>query len=305
MTKTKLPIVGSSAATTAFCQARVDGPDDVHLYLDGNGKITRDNGTLLAPGPNAFSLPAAAVSGLEHCPQSTEACRAACYVGPLEKAQRATYDLYEHNARMIRTILADEHMANDWAMRFAHAVTTISPGGFRWHVSGDVYSMEYARWIADVCRESPTVDHWIYTRSFDFLEPLIEVSTLRGGNLSINLSCDKDNYEAAKITRDKWREGTGDILNDLDEHGGIIDRPDPWRWPRLAYLTLDGSVPDDLGDDDVIFPDYQIRPRQFATLAESPWWTTLTAAQRKMVCPVDAHGKSEKNRCGPCDRCLT
>jgi hypothetical protein len=52
-----------------------------------------------------------------------------------------------------------------------------------------------------------------------------------------------------------------------------------------------------------------IRPRQFATLAESPWWQTLTPAQRATVCPVDAHNKSEKRRCGfeggRCNRCLT
>lgn len=300
---TRLPVVGSTAKTTAFCSAVLSGPGGT-LYFDGNGKITAGNGTLKEPRPNAFSLPAAGLSGIEHCPQSTPTCRKACYVEGLNKAQPDLYALYEHNARMIREILADEQLAGDWAMMVADWITRNAAGGFRWHVSGDVYSMQYAEWIADVCRESPTVRHWIYTRSFDFLAPLVEVSTLRGGNLAINLSCDVDNYEAARTASHKWRSGLGEIVNDINEHGEIIDRESPFVFPRLNYLTVDGKVPVDLDADDVIFPDYALRPRAVASLADSEWWQTISPFQRGLVCPVDAHGKSEKNRCGPCSRCL-
>lgn len=281
----KLPVVGSTAATTAFCMARVDGPDGTFLYIDGNGKITAGNGTLNEPKPNAFSLPAAGVSGLEHCPQSTPTCRQACYVENLASAQAATYALYQHNATEIRRILADKALADRWAMVMADWISAHAPHGFRWHVSGDVFSLDYAQWIADVCAESPRVEHWIYTRSFDHLEPLAEVSTLIGGNLAINLSCDVDNYEEAREA--SFWFGVG--LKRL----------------RLCYLTVDGTVPENLNpDDDVIFPDYRLRPRQFATLAESEWWQGLKPVQRGMVCPTDAHGKSEKVRCGPCSRCI-
>lgn len=283
----KLPVVGSTAATTAFCSARIDGPDGTYLHVDGNGKVTRANGTLLEPQPNAFSL-----VQVETCPGSTEACRSACYVHNLETAQGAVHDLYKHNTLEIARILADDRLANAWALIMAAWITEHAAGGFRWHVSGDVYCPAYAEWIADVCRESPTVDHWIYTRSFGdaYLAPLAEVSTLRGGNLAVNLSCDRDNYDAAKVASVVWSGGNEHEIAPL----------------RLCYLTLDGTVPADLLEQDsVIFPDYKLRPRQYASLAESPWWDTLTPAQRKMVCPVDAHGKAENRRCGPCDRCLT
>lgn len=284
---TRLPVVGSTAATTSFCHERVDGPGGLHLYLDGNGKITASNGTLDAPKPNAFSL-----RNVDDCPQSTPTCRAACYVENLRAAQPALYELYEHNASAIRTILADPALEADWAARFAAVITWHCEGGFRWHVSGDVFSLDYARWIASVVRQSPGVRHWIYTRSFMYLEPLLNVSTLRGGNLAVNLSCDVDNYAAAQRVRTSY----------LSAHTrGVL---------RLCYLTVDGVVPPGLGSDDVLFPDYKLRPRQYATLAESPWWQDLTPEQRGTVCPVDAHGKSEKRRCGipddgNCSRCVS
>lgn len=294
----KLPTVGTSAATTAFCAEEVRGPGGLSLWLDGNGKITRDNGTLDAPRPNAFSLRAQAVTDRKRaeshsdlvsnhisypqhdCPGSTPACRSVCYVGGLEKHARATYDLYEKNSDAIRAILADGELADAWCMLMGAEIARRT--SFRWHVSGDVYSLDYAQWIADVCRESPGVEHWIYTRSFDMLEPLVEVSTAKGGNLALNLSADRDNYDAAlEASVRAVRQGALPL--------------------RICYLTLDGAVPA-LNDSDVLFPDYSLRG---GTEAGREWFAKLTADQKAMVCPVDFHGKAENRRCGPCARCLT
>lgn len=282
----KLPVIGSTASSTAFCTERIDGLGGTHLFVDGNGKVTAGNGTLEAPKPNALSLPAAAVSGRGHCPGSTETCRSSCYVGPLAGAQRELYDHYEHNALTLAEILDDEQLSDDWCMRLAHWISQNASEGFRWHVSGDVTSLKHAQWIADVCRESPNVRHWIYTRSFGFLAPLAEVSTLRGGNLALNLSCDADNWRDAVCAAHKCGHADQRL--------------------RLCYLTTDGTYPL-LSETDVLFPDYQLRPRQYASLAESPWWQGIDARDRAIVCPVDAHNKSEKNRCGLdcCSRCLT
>lgn len=218
-----------------------------------------------------------------------------CYVHNLEKAQKATHDLYRHNSQTIRKILdrsgvIGEHgmcltmQALQWAEIVATWITVNAPHGFRWHVSGDVYSDVYASWIAAVCARSPDVRHWIYTRSFDHLGPLAGVSTVNGGNLSINLSCDQDNLAAAIEARDTWEQDGGKF--------------------RLCYLTVDGTLPDSLGADDVVFPDYALRPRAAASLADSEWWQGITQFQRGLVCPTDAHGKSETCRCGPCSRCI-
>lgn len=279
----KLPVIGSSAASTAFCHERIDGLDGTYLYVDGNGKITRNNGTLDDPRPNAFSLRAQAVTDKsvagEDCPGSTAACRSVCYVENLALHAGSTYDLYEHNSVEIRRILADDLLANDWVMRMAHWITQ-NVSSFRWHVSGDVFSLQYAEWIRDVCRESSTVEHWVYTRSLDFLVPLVEVSTIRGGNLAVNLSCDQDN-----------------ILDAVDASFDYTSL----RALRLCYLTLDGAVPD-LLDTDVIFPSYALRD---GTLEGRAWFAALPPSQKAMVCPVDYHSKNESRRCGPCPKCLT
>jgi hypothetical protein len=294
----RLPVVGSTASTTSYCSVELDGPGGIRLYFDGNGKVTAGNGTLHDPKPNAFSLPSAGVSGIEHCPQSTETCRKACYVENLKDAEPALYNMYLANAQAIRTILDGcyvhpKHgmlftgLAADWVQTFAAWIIDNASAGFRWHVSGDVFSIEYAYFIAAVCEASKPVSHWIYTRSFDFVEPLVSVSTGCGGNLAVNLSCDKDNIEHAATTS--------------------VQYSDPGDWLlRLCYLvtSLDEELPS-LTEHDVIFPDYALRPRQFATLAESPWWQALEPEQRGLVCPVDAHGKAENRRCGPCTRCLT
>lgn len=276
------------------------------MYLDGNSKVTAGNGDYSNPRPNAFSLRAQAVTdakvdalyqrygvmseeevatprdtfGGSDCPGSTPTCRAACYVAGIDEHQTAIYAMYEHNSEEIRRILADEYLANDWVMRMAHWITQNAAGGFRLHVSGDVFSMQYAEWLADLCREAPTVRFWIYSRSLDYLAPLAAVGTKRGGNLSLNISCDKDNIEAAR------------------EAASIHDG-------RLCYLTTDGEVPDHLPDDSVLFPDYPLRMGA-KNFAESAWWQSLSKFQRGLVCQVDLQGKSESVRCGleHCDRCL-
>lgn len=256
----------TSAAFTEFCAEKLEGPGGF-LWIDGNGKITAGNGTLDAPRPNAFSL-----VEIEDCPGSTPTCRASCYVHGLKKFAPDTHAMYQHNSKEIRRILDSTFLERHWwADNMALHIETHCKGGFRWHVSGDVFSRQYAEWIAQVCRWSPKVDHWIYTRSFGpITEPLLSIK-----NLAINISADKDNAERARAY--------------AHEHG-----------LRLCYMTTDGELPD-LVDGDVIFPDYQLRG---GTERGAAWFAALPPAYKSSVCPVDYHGKSENRRCGPCDRCL-
>ncbi|HLL28609.1 MAG TPA: hypothetical protein VKT73_13275 [Xanthobacteraceae bacterium] len=261
----------TSAATTAFCATKIYGPSDGFLWIDGNGKITANNGTLDDPKPNAFSL-----VEIQDCPGSTEVCRAACYVHGLKKHAPATHALYVHNSKMIRQILATKGPENRWSLIVGQWIEKNCQGGFRWHVSGDVFSLEYAYWIAQVVGFSTTVDHWIYTRSFDFIGPLVAMSRQRGGNLAINLSCDSENYFKALRLANEFKL-------------------------RLCYLTRDGRVPENLPDGSVIFPDYNLRG---GTAEGAAWFANLPAHYKSFVCPVDFHGKSDRRRCGPCDRCM-
>lgn len=257
----------TTASTTKFCAEQVVPP--YGPWIDGNGKITAGNGTLEEPAPNAFSLPQIA-----SCPGRTRTCSELCYVYNLEKHVPDTHAMYVHNFEWIKKVLGgrlEDHGPIWWANKMAEYISTHCSGGFRWHVSGDLFSEEYAEFVKVVCLLSPGVNHWIYTRSFDLLHILVDVD-----NLVINLSVDQDNYDAGR-------------------DAALIDGL------RLCYLTKDGSVPPDLDDGDVIFPDYSLRKHEDG---DREWFEALPPRFKAMVCPVDYHGKSERRRCGPCNRCL-
>ncbi len=274
----------TTAAKTAFCMAEIRLGDEV-LYVDGNGKITASNGTLDNPKPNAFSI-----RNIDDCPGSTSLCRASCYVAGIRKHASDLYTLYEHNSAMIRKILNAEekdwieHGPLEWAEQLGLWIDS-NCNEFRWHVSGDVFSAQYARWIAEVCHWSSgaagrrreddgPVRHWIYTRSFEFVPYLVEAE-----NLTVNLSVDAENEAAARRC---WEEfpNTRPCFMATEKH------PEPPSWlPR-------GSV---------IFPDYGLRGE--TTLGKA-WYEGLPGMTKSFVCPVDFRGKSEKTRCGPCDRCI-
>ena len=43
-------------------------------------------------------------------------------------------------------------------------------GFFRWHDSGDLQSVEHLEKIAEVCRQTPTVKHWLPTREYKIVD---------------------------------------------------------------------------------------------------------------------------------------
>jgi hypothetical protein len=263
----------TTAKTTAFTYEVLEIAGLVFTF-DGNQKVTADNGTFEEPQANAFST----VQVLD-CPWSTPTCKDSCYVNNLEKFQPDIHDFYKRNSQAIRTVLDSYDCDTYCAVQdgFAKWIRENAAGGFRWHVSGDIFSQDYADFIEGVVRSSPQVQHWIYTRSFNFIEELVDIE-----NLTVNLSADKDNYWLARKVATQY---------------GL----------RVCYLTIDGEVPDDLKEGDVIFPDYALRgvgQKPFDFRNDSEWWQGLEGRNKKMVCPTDVYGKSEKVRCGPCRKCI-
>lgn len=251
---------------TAFTIARVPLWSDLEFVIDGNSKITCEDGTPDQPVANAFSLP-----HISTCPGSTPTCRAGCYVHGLQEHAKDTYAHYVQNERTLHKILISDRTADraaDILGRYiAQHVTR-----FRWHVSGDVMSSRHAAWISAVCAAAPGVRFWIYTRTFGVLH------ALRARNLVVNLSADADNIDTARA---------------FAQAGGL----------RLCYYTRAGEIPD-LPPGSVVFPDYPLRGRDLADPLDTPFWVTLTREQKSMVCPADYFGQSDAHRCGPCRKCL-
>lgn len=259
----------STASTTKFCAEWLDHHDR-HLLIDGSTKIACD-GTYEDPVPNALSL----VHGKD-CPGSTETCRAECYVHGLKDAQPDLFERYQDNSRTLREILADEALSIEWAAALATWINRRARGGWRWHVSGDVIGLDHAEWIRNVCRLTPRVTHWIYTRSLWTIPTLVQAP-----NLVVNVSADSDNYIGAKFAA---------VYHRL----------------RLCYLAteempfLSGNLP----DGSVVFPGYALRGRGMEKPTDHWWWKQLKPRERKMVCPADFFGKSRSLRCAVCRRCL-
>jgi hypothetical protein len=262
---------------------RLEFDDGQYVWLDGNQKISGWD-----PVANAFSIPEIA-----NCPYRTPTCEKACYVHGLKKYSPDTYQRYAHNERVLRSMTIDERT---WAYdhgspkRFTLAVALARyikrhclDSGFRWHVSGDIFSARYEDWISDVVDMSYPAKHWIYTRSFPLLLKLPHKK-----NLKLNLSADRDNYWLARRT---WEEIKGAPAK-----------------PQIAFMAVeDGYVPEDLPEGSVVFPDYSLRERAISPAAGrtgSQWYQSLTPTARAGVCPVDFHSVREDRRCGPCRKCL-
>jgi len=257
---------------TQFALARLEVATPISgpllFWLDGNGKITRSNGSFANPQPNAFSL----VQVID-CPQATSVCKSICYVHRLEQDEREVHEKYWVNHNSLRMALETPADFKAVADAFAAWIQEHCAGGFRWHVSGDIISMRHALFIELVCRGTMKTPFWIYTRSFRFLAPLLRVP-----NLVVNLSVDTENLQEGLALHAK--------------HG-----------LRLCYLTLGGKLPT-LPPGSVIFPSHNLRGRDLERPLESWWWRGLRAEQRRMVCPADYFGQSELIRCGPCRKCL-
>lgn len=265
---------------TNFSHTRVPLLPGLEVVIDGNSKIAAGNGTFANPQPNAFSLPAASVSGAHHCPGSTEACRASCYVKGLAQHTPDVYAAYEWNAVNLDRILDPKsgYVFADSARALGVWIADHCVGGFRWHVSGDVRDEEHARWIETVCGHSQNVRHWIYTRTLDAVRVLS-----RARNLTVNVSADRDNWHAAKAAAERYGA-------------------------RLCYMATTAGealiVGERLPDGSVIFPDYPIRGRDMPDPTAHPFWRAADHRTRLMICPADFFGQSESARCGPCDKCL-
>ncbi|MBI5005312.1 MAG: hypothetical protein HZC03_01780 [Candidatus Lloydbacteria bacterium] len=240
------------------------------FWFDGNGKITAENGTFTKPAANAFSL-----VHIEDCPYRTPVCESKCYVHRLEENESEMYEKYRQNSKTIRRVLSNPYQTNKTIEAFADWINAhCKKGGFRWHVSGDIFSIEYAWFIRGVVYKTSSIRHWLYTRSFLFSETLYGLS-----NLVVNLSADRDNFDEALACHNKF---------------GF----------RICFMVTEGDTIPDLPEGSVIFPSHELRGRDLESPTDAVWWKSLSLKQKRMVCPPDFFGQSEALRCGPCNKCL-
>lgn len=163
---------------------------------------------------NAFSLP----SGKEFsCPGATSVCETVCYAGKLEKQYPGVRSLVQHNWELLKDASCSQMISllGKMISEFREECERWNvPKIFRWHADGDIFSADYAEAIEMTCLDFPDVQFWIYTRSFEYVEFIQGIP-----NLSVYLSVDSENWEAAIETKMKYSSVRMAYLSDSFEKG--------------------------------------------------------------------------------------
>jgi hypothetical protein len=66
--------------------------------------------------------------------------------------------------RLVKKALKEPKYADRWVEAMTSLINKQSPSYFRWHDSGDIFSLEYAHLMLRVIRETGRTRHWIPTK---------------------------------------------------------------------------------------------------------------------------------------------
>ena len=105
----------------------------------------------------------------------------------------------------VKRALASEDARAEWVDAMAHLIG--KQQWFRWHDSGDVFSLEYLEMIVDVVKATPATRHWLPTRELLTVRRYQRKHGAFPGNLTVRLSLPK--VDASTGDADKVRESFG------------------------------------------------------------------------------------------------
>lgn len=163
--------------------------------------------------------------------------RQTCYMAKITAIYKAVGNVLESNTLMLQGKTVEEMEAV--CSSTIDAFIKKNKGNdlyFRLHYSGDFFSLEYAQAWAKVIAKYSHVHFWVYTRSHDFIDPLLGLD-----NLTVFLSCDPSNYgETSKIFEAKKEQHKNLGMAFM---GNDAPNPDINRWVKCPEIT--GKVKND------------------------------------------------------------
>jgi hypothetical protein len=120
--------------------------------------------------------------------------RPTCYVHRAFRNAKVK-EILEHNTKVLKDAQDAKCLVSVLDAEFTRfeACEAVSPEpsyNYRLHWAGDVFSMDYSLALARAICKHPKTQFWIYTRSFDFVEPLVGIP-----NLNTFLSLDPCNIK--------------------------------------------------------------------------------------------------------------
>lgn len=196
--------------------------------------------------PNSFGL----LAGTS-CPDKTAACTKICYAANLERVFSSARRLVAGNLELLQACGANvakmvellAPMVEEWLAtcdRVEKKTGTPVSRAFRIHWDGDFYSLPYAAAWAQVCKMFPQATFWAYTRSFVTVNVIPVLANVP--NLTVYLSVDSDNKEAAKAVSAQFPQVRLAFLgDDWTDAEGIAREVSGRNAPKCPALT--GKTP--------------------------------------------------------------
>jgi len=77
----------------------------------------------------------------------------------------------------------------DWIQAMAFLINKVEKSGFfRWHDSGDLQSVAHLSRIVEVCKLTPSIQHWLPTREYSIVADYLKAGNIFPANLTVRLS---------------------------------------------------------------------------------------------------------------------
>ena len=134
--------------------------------------IYRGQKTTLLTNTTAMACPSWSLPAGYSCPGATKDkdspcghCYASQGMYLLDTTARAQWIRFQWTRDCLKTAEG----RREWIGTMAEAMRATGAEYFRWHDSGDLFSPTYVRAVAEVCRLTPKVRHWLATQSFNLL----------------------------------------------------------------------------------------------------------------------------------------
>ncbi len=159
------------------------------------GSVSLGNGKM--PGGTMPTDPFACETGSKLRKVAGSVC-ASCYACRLAKFRPNVGAAWARNENFARTASRPEWIAS-MVYQIGWAVAKTGEPYFRWFDAGDLSSPEHLDRIAEVCRETPTVLHWLPTREIGHVRAWLESGASVPRNLCIRISSTMWNEPPRKI----------------------------------------------------------------------------------------------------------
>jgi hypothetical protein len=115
------------------------------------------------------------------CPRGVPCAREGCYALKAYRLYPATRNAWARNARIARTD------PESYFSQIATAIADTKPRHFRWHVAGDILSVDYLQGMCEIAEHNLGTRFLAFTKAFDVVNGYENSRTLPG-NLTVIFS---------------------------------------------------------------------------------------------------------------------